>query len=131
MSSKDEAPKNYAVGYGKPPHHTQFKPGQSGNPKGRPKSRASFRSLLEKRLYQTTKVKVGGDVRNIVVLEAAVMRLVQALVQAPTDKVINILKFVMPLLACETSQTSEWDFSRLSDEELDLLISLYAKLDAP
>jgi hypothetical protein len=28
---------DYDVGYGKPPHTTQFKPGKSGNPKGRPK----------------------------------------------------------------------------------------------
>lgn len=30
-------PKQYEVGYGKPPKSTQFKPGQSGNPKGRTK----------------------------------------------------------------------------------------------
>ena len=30
-------PGSYEVGYGKPPKHTQFKKGQSGNPKGRPK----------------------------------------------------------------------------------------------
>ena len=28
---------DYEVGYGKPPVNTQFKPGQSGNPKGRPR----------------------------------------------------------------------------------------------
>jgi hypothetical protein len=28
---------NYEVGYGKPPAQTKFKPGQSGNPSGRPK----------------------------------------------------------------------------------------------
>ena len=27
---------DYEVGYGKPPKHTQFKRGQSGNPNGRP-----------------------------------------------------------------------------------------------
>jgi len=28
---------DYEIGRGKPPMHTRFKPGQSGNPKGRPK----------------------------------------------------------------------------------------------
>jgi len=31
-ANDDAAP--YAVGYGKPPVHTRFKPGQSGNPSG-------------------------------------------------------------------------------------------------
>lgn len=35
MSQNDET-KTYKIGYGRPPQHTQFKPGQSGNPKGRP-----------------------------------------------------------------------------------------------
>lgn len=41
MSSDD-----YEVGYGKPPKQTRFKPGQSGNPKGRPRK--------PKKLYATT-----------------------------------------------------------------------------
>ncbi len=35
-----------AVGYGRPPRHAQFKPGESGNPLGRPKRRLSFESEL-------------------------------------------------------------------------------------
>jgi hypothetical protein len=34
----DNQGKNSEVGYKKPPVHSRFKPGQSGNPKGRPKS---------------------------------------------------------------------------------------------
>lgn len=33
----ESSPKQYEVGYGKPPKKTQFQKGQSGNPKGRPK----------------------------------------------------------------------------------------------
>jgi hypothetical protein len=39
-SDAKEAPvpkPSYTVGYGRPPKHSQFKPGKSGNPKGRPK----------------------------------------------------------------------------------------------
>ncbi len=35
-----------AVGYGRPPREFQFRPGQSGNPSGRPKRRPSFRTVL-------------------------------------------------------------------------------------
>jgi hypothetical protein len=38
--------RNYAVGRGKPPPHARFKPGQSGNPGGRPKPLPTFRSEL-------------------------------------------------------------------------------------
>jgi hypothetical protein len=33
---QDEAKTEYRVGYRRPPRHTQFKPGRSGNPRGRP-----------------------------------------------------------------------------------------------
>lgn len=41
----------YEVGYGKPPAETRFKPGQSGNPRGRPKgARNKLPALNEERL---------------------------------------------------------------------------------
>lgn len=36
--NKPKTKKTDDVGYGKPPKRTQFKPGQSGNPKGRPRA---------------------------------------------------------------------------------------------
>lgn len=40
MSRKSDD--EYEVGYGKPPQRTQFKKGQTGNPKGRPKGATTF-----------------------------------------------------------------------------------------
>jgi hypothetical protein len=38
--------KETAVGYKRPPPHTRFRPGHSGNPSGRPKRRPTFRAVL-------------------------------------------------------------------------------------
>jgi hypothetical protein len=35
---------SYQVGFGRPPRHSQFRPGESGNPGGRPKGRRSFKT---------------------------------------------------------------------------------------
>ena len=37
----------YQVGYCRPPLHSRFKPGQSGNPKGRPKQSRNMRTIVK------------------------------------------------------------------------------------
>jgi hypothetical protein len=43
----------YKVGYGKPPLHSRFQPGQSGNPAGRPKGRQTLARDLYEELQET------------------------------------------------------------------------------
>ncbi len=48
---------DYEVGYGKPPKNSQFKPGNSGNKKGRPKGSKNTYTLLVEILGQKINVK--------------------------------------------------------------------------
>jgi Family of unknown function (DUF5681) len=54
----------YEVGYGKPPNHSQFRPGQSGNPAGRRKGLRNLATDVKTTLATTIKVKEGGRTRT-------------------------------------------------------------------
>ena len=61
------------VGYGRPPKHSQFRTGQSGNPAGRPKATPDLVSTLRKALAR--KVTVAGQERKVTLQEALFRRL--------------------------------------------------------
>lgn len=48
MSSSDKGKKDYDIGYGKPPKHTQWKKDQSGNPSGKRKKAETVDMTLKK-----------------------------------------------------------------------------------
>ena len=50
---------SYRVGYGRPPTETRFKPGVSGNPKGRRKKVPNFSEVTEQVLNETVKMRMG------------------------------------------------------------------------
>ncbi len=68
--------KNYKVGYGKPPKASQFKTGQSGNPKGRPKQRRSMTSKIEHELRRPIAITENGRTAKVSKGDAMVKTLV-------------------------------------------------------
>jgi Family of unknown function (DUF5681) len=76
-----EASGNEKVGYCKPPKHSQFRPGQSGNPLGRPKGTLSFAPELIEELLQT--ITAPETASNITNKRAIVKNLVAAAKEEP------------------------------------------------
>jgi hypothetical protein len=74
--SKPELPKTEKVGYGNPPEPTRFKPGQSGNPKGRPKGSFNIATVLERGLREKVIINENGRRKIITKLEASIKQLV-------------------------------------------------------
>ena len=65
---------DYKVGPGRPPLHTRFKKGQSGNPGGR--SAKSLPALLANALNEAVYMTINGRRRRITKREAIVMQMV-------------------------------------------------------
>jgi hypothetical protein len=60
------------IGYCSPPVHSQFKPGQSGNPSGRAKGSQNLKTLFNKVLDEEISLRDGADVKRITKAEAIV-----------------------------------------------------------
>jgi hypothetical protein len=64
------------VGYCRPPRAARFRPGQSGNPRGRPKRARGLGALIAQALDEKVEAKENGKRRRITKLEAVVTQLV-------------------------------------------------------
>jgi hypothetical protein len=64
------------VGYRRPPVHTQFKPGQSGNPKGRRKGQRNVHTVLNETLNQRITIREGDRTRSLTKLDGVILTIV-------------------------------------------------------
>lgn len=63
------------VGYGNPPKHSQFRKGQSGNARGRPKNSRNFATDLQEVLSEKMTITENGRPKKISTQQAALLRL--------------------------------------------------------
>jgi hypothetical protein len=74
-SRNPSKPSDEVVGYGRPPKTTQFKKGESGNPRGRPKGSRPIGAVLQEVLGQRISVTENGKTRRLPALEVMLRRL--------------------------------------------------------
>jgi hypothetical protein len=80
VSDTDRTDEEYRVGPGRPPREFQFKPGQSGNPKGAkrksPSMAPDLKALLERALSKTVTLRQGEKQRIVTMAAAGIEQLV-------------------------------------------------------
>jgi hypothetical protein len=90
--------KEFQVGYKKPPKSTQFQPGQSGNPSGRPKRKAStFAESIERELNTVITVVESGKQLRITKRQAIVKQQTNKALTGDSKAATLVMKAVEPL----------------------------------
>jgi len=102
------------VGYRKPPEATRFKPGTSGNPKGRPKGTFSLATDLSAELGEQITVREGGRPRRISKQRALVKSLMAEALQGD----VRATTAVLALYARVITETPEAEGQPIEDDEL-------------
>ena len=77
-----DGPRDYEVGYGKPPVATRFKKGNAANRRGRPRGSKNLATLLERALDEPVVIAENGERRKFTTRELVIERLVNKSAQA-------------------------------------------------
>jgi len=84
--------KGYEVGYGKPPIHSRFRKGQSGNRKGRPRGTNNLKTDLAQELKEKVLVREGERSLKISKQKAIVKTLVARTLKGDAKAASTLLK---------------------------------------
>lgn len=84
---------DYEIGYGRPPKHTRFRKGQSGNPRGRPPTRGAVKIDLNAILNKPVTVIQDGEARHMPPKEVALRKILKkALTKRDLRSIIYLLE---------------------------------------
>jgi Family of unknown function (DUF5681) len=122
MSEVDET---YEIGYQKPPKHTQFAKGCSGNPRGRPKGSKNVFSVVQKAAQEKITVTQNGKVRKITKIEASAVQLSNKAASGDPRATREILLWNR---LAEEAQKSDQPPETVSDADKTLMTSMMRRI---
>lgn len=121
----------YTVGRGKPPAHTQFKPGQSGNPRGRPRGSVDFGRALLAAASESVVITENGRKVRLSKFEVAARQVANKAAAGDPRAVELLYKHLGSMVAVEpvaAPSSDQADLSFGSEEDTQVLEAFVQRL---
>jgi len=115
---------NIGVGYKRPPKHTQFKPGQTGNPRGRRKNVRNFKTDLLAELGEQIPIRENGRERKISKQRAFIKALVAAAIKGDMRATSALVSFCTRSLGVSAEEEAN---PAPSAEDIDIIETFLAR----
>ncbi|MBK6411623.1 DUF5681 domain-containing protein [Sphingopyxis sp.] len=119
---------DYEVGYGKPPKHSRFPPGQSGNPKGKQKGKKGLKTDLADELDAKQTIQINGKPVTGRRQQLVVMALAARAAAGDLKAARTLLPLIVQVLGTEDRGTER---RRLSPQDQAILDDMLGELGHP
>jgi hypothetical protein len=110
---------NYEIGYKKPPKHTRYQSGESGNKKGRKKGTKNLKTELLEELAEKIPIKEGGQLKKVSKQRAMLKALTAKAVQGDPRAANVIINMTYRLLNDQTEDLHTEDLSQTDQAILE------------
>jgi hypothetical protein len=122
LSGENAAP-DYEVGYRRPPVAKRFKPGQTGNPRGKPRGDRSVKTILRTTLHEKIAIRTPRGIRKVSKIEALIQSMMNQALKGDAKARDQILRLAQDL-GLDSDMVSAFDASAImarTDEDIALL----------
>ncbi len=116
---------DYEIGYKKPPKQAQFQPGQSGNPKGRPKGTKNLATDLQEELGQKIVITEGNKQQTVTKQRAMLKTMFAKALKGDARSATVLINLILGLHQVKDDQDND---TALSADDAAILAAYEDKL---
>lgn len=112
----------YDVGYGKPPKHTRWQKGESGNPRGRPKASRGLKTDLQAEPSSRMTIRISGKPITATKQQLMIKTLTARAAAGDVRAIQTLIKLVMQVFGPEDRGGDQRRLSAQDQQILDELL---------